>query len=292
MPKASQCCSQVSIRFAALSIATAVAITGCSTSGRKVQKSSSANDATPQPYMRVVHSDSGDVQLQIALRELRPARRSGPTIWLVAVSHIGEIDYYAALQKHLDMQTRVLFEGVGDRHARAASESSPEHLSNNEVMRGDSDEGQSSLQSTLAHSLGLAFQLDTIDYDRPHFHNSDLTISQIQALLTRSAKNAPPLADASTADPGDQLGQLVGLMDGSSLLGAIVHMGVKLIGSSPKLQALTKIAVIETFGNLEGDISQSAALPPGMKKLIDVLIQGRNQVVVHDLKAELPKLRK
>src|SRR2546422_11150001 len=135
MRKATHCASQVSIRFAVLSIATAVAITGCSTSGRKALPPSSANDAPPRPYMRIVRSDSGAVQLQISLRELLPARRSGPAIWLVAVSHIGETNYYAALQKHLDTQARVLFEGVGERHTRAASESSPESLSNNEIMR-------------------------------------------------------------------------------------------------------------------------------------------------------------
>jgi hypothetical protein len=252
-----------------------------------------AADFAPAPYMRVVRSNSGPVHLQIALRELRPARRSGPAIWLVAVSHIGEPAYYAAVQQHLNAQALVLFEGVTERPAGRSSESpSAQPLNNNVRIKGDDDSADSSLQSTLAQSLDLAFQLDAIDYDRPHFLNSDLSLRQLEALLAENAEDAPALEPGTNGETDDQLTQLVGLMDGSSLLGALVHAGVKLIGSSPKLRALTKIAVIEMFGNLKGDISQSPALPPEMTKLIGVLIQGRNQVVVNDLKAELPKLRK
>jgi len=292
MRKVNECLFRVAMRPALLSVAASLAIAGCSTGGARVATASATDDAPPQPYMRVVRSDSGAVQLEIAMRELRPIKRSGPAIWLVAVSHVGETNYFATVQSHLDSKALVLFEGVGERHARASAESSAaSHFSNNKLMKGDADSTQSSLQATLARSLGLAFQLDAIDYDRPHFRNSDLTVSQIQALLNEDLPSAQPRDDSPAADSDDELSQLVGLMDGSSMLGIIVHMGVKLIGSSPKLQALTKVAVIEMFGNLEGDISQAAGLPPGMKNLIDVLIQGRNQVVLRDLKAELPKLR-
>lgn len=275
---------------ALVSLATAIAAAGCSTTDGKRPESRLAGDAPPASYMQVVRSNSGPLQLQIALRELRPAKRSGPAIWLVAVSHIGETNYYAAVQKHLDARTLVLFEGVSDRHARHSSDSrDAPRLSNNELMKGEDDSAQSSLQSTLASSLGLAFQLNAIDYDRPHFQNSDLTIRQMQALLAEGGQTQGPVGSGKS---DDQLSDLVGIMDGSSVLGAILHAGVKLIGSSPKLQALTKVAVVELFGNLEGDFSQSPAMPPAMKRLIDVLIQGRNRVVVDDLKAELPKLRR
>jgi hypothetical protein len=240
--------------------------------------------------MQVVRSDSGPIELQIASRELRPAKGSGPAIWLVAASHIGDTNYYAALQSHLEARTLVLFEGVSERHSRDSPGSPP--LRHKNRMKSDDESAQSSLQSTLAKSLGLAFQLDAIDYDRPHFQNSDLTIRQMQTLLTENTSGGQEQVPGAAAKSDDQLSDLVGIMDGSSVLGAILHAGVKLIGSSPKLQALTKVAVIELFGNLEGDISQSPALPSEMKSLIDVLIQGRNRVVVNDLKTELPKLRK
>jgi len=278
---------------ALVSLATLIAVAGCSTTGGTRSESRLPDDAPPVSYMQVVRSNSGPLQLQIALRELRPAKDSGPAIWLVAVSHIGETNYYEAVQRHLDVRTLVLFEGVSDRRTRHPQDSrAGPRLSNNELMKGRDDSVQSSLQSTLASSLGLAFQLNALDYDRPHFQNSDLTIPEMQALLSENAGSGQAQIPGAPGKSDDQLSDLVGIMDGSSVLGAILHAGVKLLGSSPKLQALTKVAVIELFGNLEGDISQSPALPSEMKRLIDVLIQGRNRVVVNDLKAELPKLRK
>ena len=46
------------------------------------------------------------------------------------------------------------------------------------------------MQSTLAHSLGLVFQLDAIDYDRANFLNSDLSIEQIQGIMGGSQPRA------------------------------------------------------------------------------------------------------
>src|SRR6266849_5250061 len=66
------------------------------------------------PYLRVVNSDARVTQLQIAVRKFVPARVSGPAVWLTGASHIGDSNYFNALQKHLDAQALVLFEGVGN----------------------------------------------------------------------------------------------------------------------------------------------------------------------------------
>ncbi len=78
-------------------------------------------------------------------------------------------------------------------------------------------------------------------------------------------------------------------MDERSFPGAIAKLMVTLLGSSPKLQAITKLALIETLGQVQGDLSQMQALPPEMKNLVQVLIQARNQTVLNDLKAELKR---
>src|SRR2546426_8250652 len=70
--------------------------------------------SSPEPYVQVIR-ESNVVQLQIAARRFVPARGKGPVIWLTGVSHIGESNYFARLQKHLDAQTVVLFEGISDR---------------------------------------------------------------------------------------------------------------------------------------------------------------------------------
>src|SRR5262249_1315966 len=56
--------------------------------------------------------------------------------------------------------------------------------------RGDRSEG---LQSKLASSMGLVFQLDAMDHNRPNWRNSDLSVDQVQARLERAGTNADEL---------------------------------------------------------------------------------------------------
>ena len=69
--------------------------------------------AAPEAYIRVQSPEPGRRALETATRKLVPADGKGPTIWLVGVTHIGNPEYYAAIQKILDEQSLVLFEGVG-----------------------------------------------------------------------------------------------------------------------------------------------------------------------------------
>jgi hypothetical protein len=218
--------------------------------------------------MRVAHPDSNTVQLQIAARKFVPARGEGPVVWLTGATHIGESNYFRALQAHLDAQELVLFEAIKPRPGGSGAGVVPE-----------AEEG--SLQLTLAESLGLAFQLKAINYRRPHFRNSDLSIQELQQRMMEGMEGLPP-GSGST-----ELAALLQIMDGRSFLGAVVQFGVRLLGTSPKLQALTKLALIETTGQLQGDLSQMKGLPPELKKLMLVLIQSRNQAVLRDLKAAL-----
>jgi hypothetical protein len=131
--------------------------------------------------MRVAHPDADTVALQIAIRKFTPAKGRGPAIWLTGVSHIGESNYYAVVQRHLDSQSLVLYEGVGAR---------------DKSIRFDPEE-QASIQNTLATSLGLVFQLSAINYDRPSFKNSDLSIPELQRMLAGETTTS---ANADTAD--------------------------------------------------------------------------------------------
>jgi hypothetical protein len=251
-----------------LSSALAVVLTGCASS--KDPHASLAADSPPQPYMRVARPDSNTVTLQIAVRRFVPAKGRGPVVWLSGASHIGESNYFTTLQRHLDAQALVLFEGVGAKEKK---------------MRFNPDE-EISIQHTMAASLGLVFQLSAIDYDRPHFRNSDLTIAQLQGLLTdRTATNRA--GESTSTKASEEFQQLLQVMDGSSFLGTLLHAGLKLIGSSPKLQALTKVMLIEMLGQLKGDMSQLKGVPPEIQRMLEVIIRERNKVVFDDLKAAL-----
>lgn len=260
--------------------------------GCRTPSSPDQTPATPLPYLRVARPESGAVELQVAARKFIPARGPGPAVWLIGASHIGETNYYAALQRQLDAQTLVLYEGVGEHPRRARrhpqSPTAPAKTAPAKTATGEDD----GLQATMARSLGLVFQLNVIRYDRTHFYNSDLSIAEIQALM--QAERAPARSGKPAADAGEEnnaFQELLKAMDGSSAFGAIMRGMMQFIGSSTKLQAMTKLALIEVLGALRADPTRLRGMPPDMKRLLEVLIHERNKAVLADLKFELKHAR-
>lgn len=277
-----------------------MAVRVISASAADLSATNSASSSTtnspsePQPYIRVTNPDTNTLALQIAVRRFVPDAGHGPVFWLVGTAHLGDPAYYHALQKHLDAQTIVLFEGVNSdahpRHVLKPGESPDTNAASAfPPPAGTETNAGYSMQSALASSLGLVFQLDAIDYDRTNFLNSDLSVLQIQRLLL----NDP---DATAAAPGEKgrsdptFDALLQIMDGSSFLGTIAKWGVQYIGSDPKMRATTKFMLIEALGGLKGDFSEIRGLPPDMSNLLKILIQARNQNVVDDLKIESARI--
>jgi hypothetical protein len=232
----------------------------------------------PEPYVRVCCADSNLVQLQVALRRFAPARKGRPVVWLAGVSHIGDTNYNAAMQRLLGAQTLVLFEGIsGPANQGPDAPDLPGAAAPTQHSAG----GQSSLQSALAAALGLVFQLEAMDYDQPNFRNSDLTIPELRQLLARrSAASGTSGAEASFEG-------LLQTMQGDSLLDALVQMGLRLLGASPKLQAWGRLALIDVLDQIQGDPSRLGRLPPDLKQLLEVLLLERNRKVLADLRAAL-----
>ena len=275
------------MRLAGLSlVGFLLVLTGCSTSERANSRAAAAS-ASPEPCVRIDTTDSNLVQLQIAVRKFVPARRKEPIIWLVGVSHIGQSNYYAVLQKHLNAQTLVLFEGVGgpsggDGEARAGG--APPADSTPPADASAAGGNASSLQSSMAAALGLVFQLEAIDYHRPNFRHCDLSVGQIRTLIAEQPP-VPGEAGASQSFEG-----LLEMMQGGSWLDSLVQIGLRFIGANPKLQGLAKLALIDTLGEIQGDPSRLEGLGPEMKQLLDVLLQKRNQKVMKELSKELDQL--
>ncbi len=242
----------------------------------------------PAPYMRITHPDSNTVQLEIAVRKFVPTGQPGPTVWLVGTSHVGDPTYYRALQKHLDAQTVVLFEGVNaESHPRHVPKpgAAPEQPRPAAPPEGGETNAGYSMQTELAKSLGLVFQLDAINYDRTNFLNSDLSVFDIQKLML----NDPDAVPAAPGEPGRSdptLDALLHIMDGSSFLGSIFKWIVHYIGTDPQLQATTKFMLVEALGGMTGDFSEMHGLPPDMQHLLKVLVVARNKNVLEDLKTE------
>jgi hypothetical protein len=271
-------------------------VASCSTTRHKAP----AESPPPQPYTRIFRPDTNTVQLQIAVRKFVPRKHRGPTVWLAAASHIGDPAYYKALQAHLNAQTLVLYEGVNSgRHKRrvrgipeAPAAAAPQaNSSSAPASKPAATDDQPGLQSTLAESLGLVFQLDAIDYDRTNFLNSDLSIQEIAKLMGGNAGSSPPPPGVPSHPGGPattnaSFNYLMAAMDGSSFLGQLMKIGVQIIGSSESLRAIAKLTFIETIGQLKGDLSGARGVPPDMQELMKVLIEARNKAVIEDLQRE------
>ena len=50
---------------------------------------------------------------------------------------------------------------------------------------------------------------------------------------------------------------------------------------------MTKVVLIELLGQIKGDMAQLKGMPPEVQRLLEVIIQERNKVVLEDVKKEL-----
>lgn len=253
-----------------------------------------------EPYMRVTNGATGAVELQVAVRKLVPTNGVGPVIWLAGASHIGETNYYTLLQKHLDAQALVLFEGIhAGRKGEATNQAAQPKPTTNSPPAPKKEPAaapepaakageRTSLQKDLAESLGLVFQLEAINYARTNFRNSDLSIFELRELMDKDDEPAAPDSPKEKRK-NEAFETLIKAMEGNSLFGTLLKAGFKLVGGNPKLQAMTKLALIEALGGIRGDLSRMKSLPEDMQRLMEVLIQTRNDAVLKDLRVELKR---
>jgi hypothetical protein len=253
---------------------------GCRTSSQHAAVAAKPFEP-PAPYVRASNSDSNTLELQIASRRFTPPHGKGPTVWLTGVSHIGTSNYFAQLQQHLNARTLVLFEGVGE-HSQDF-QSGKTHAKSSDAPETNDSTPKAGLQSSLASSLGLVFQLDSIDYDRPNFRHSDLSIREIRELL------AEPRGSGG-GDAASDFDNLLSMMEGDSFMNIVMQFGLGILASSPKLQAMSKVTLIEVITEMGGDPSRLGALSPELRQLLEVLIAKRNERVISDLKSALKEV--
>lgn len=236
------------------------------------RQTASRAESPPAPYVRAAHDPDGTTKLEVAVRSLTPARGRGATLWLVGVTHLGTAEYYGQIQRFLDAQALVLFEGVGATNKSFAR------------PRG----ADFNLQAALAKALGLEFQLHTIDYNRPHFQNSDLTVAELSRILSdatpRDAPDPGGQAAPSEERGATELDALLDAMQGSGFLGALARITVAVLEASPRLQAATRVLLVEVLSGLPNDLPQMPGLPSGFQNLLRVLIEERNLKVVEDVR--------
>ena len=127
-------------------------------------------------YVRFLEGTSqwqGELQTAIVSFE----NDAGVKLNLVAAVHLGEEEYYAALNEYFTTQDVVLYELVAEA---------------NQIPVQDAA-GSTSLigfmQQSLARFLNVGFQLNEIDYSPSNFLHADLTPSQLEALMASKDEN-------------------------------------------------------------------------------------------------------
>ncbi len=190
----------------------------------------------PAPYLKIVRISDEKLELQVAVRRLIPQKGKGAEIWLVGVTHIGESNYYTDIQKILNKMTLVLYEGVGFSKTNQNQSTEFKNTLDSKIISDKNVEGPS-FQSKLAHSLGLVFQLDAIDYDRPNFKNCDMTVTQLQTIFT-----AQIITNKTISQDGlREWEKIKQIYQGESLSTMLMEYALKFIGNNPRMIALVKI---------------------------------------------------
>lgn len=233
----------------------------------------------PAPYLRAVDDESGGRVLQIASRTLVSPQTNGPSVTLLGVSHLGEASYYGKIQKRLDSADLVLFEGVG-----FGDKSQKKDAGNSNAV--------SEMQLSLSRSMGLVFQLQAIRYDRAHFRNSDISS---EALMTRlkggplkTGRDGKTESEEKSKDGAERSKELMEALSGNSFVLNFLGKALSFLGKDPKFRALMKLAIVETLGAIDGDVTRLAkSTGPDMEKFMKVLLEDRNTIVFRDLRKVL-----
>ena len=152
------------------------------------------------------------------------------------------------------------------------AEADLEVTSETPLNAGFLESDEDNLQSELAKALGLEFQLDGIDYDRPSFRCSDMSMDQLERAMEAAGLDMTPLEGSLAA---------------SSLPGRITVFLLRIVRTldiffDGMIADALKVMLIELF-------SDEAFLEQSMRQFGEgftrVFIEQRNQVVVDDVKA-------
>ncbi len=136
------------------------------------------------PVLRItVDSDSKREHLEVPLVRYQRSQSYGDaaTVDFVGAVHLGERSYYEDLNRRLKVYDVVLYELVSDG----------EHLP---VQNGEStDSILGTVQRAMCNLLGLAFQLDVINYRAKNFVHADLSPEELRDAMQARGETLPQL---------------------------------------------------------------------------------------------------
>ena len=168
-------------------------------------------------------------------------------------------------------------------------------IASDEIEAGDG------IQTQMAQATGLVFQLSSMDYDKPSWVNSDTTAEELSyAMAGLDPDDARPGGGAPMTGGGDPL---FDLMSGRGFMGKLIGGVLKFVGASPQSRAMLRLMLIETLSNADemmdlagglggGDEGPDSGAGAGLQKMMDVLIDQRNNVVLEDIEEAIERAHK
>lgn len=203
--------------------------------------------------------------------------KGGPRVALVGVVHIAEKSFFREVMQVLERNDVVLYEGVKGKDQDAST------------FQQKSKEGENpirDLQGKLAKWFDLAFQLDEIEYTRPHFVHADATPKELGIEMPskdgetetgdgeaekETAPMIPGLPGAGGQDPMAMIKSLGPLLDQMM--------------ANPASRNMMKRTFAQVMGSGRVDQMMTQVMP-GMS---EVLLTRRNKIVVTRLAEQLKK---
>lgn len=215
-------------------------------------------------YTRTLQSDADAFSLQTGSRLFR--RAGGPDVDLVGAVHIAEPGYYHQIQRRLDRADLVLYEKVIDERTRQHDPAV--------VAKAQ----ERSAYGRLASSLGLAMQTACIDYQRPHFRRSDMTIQEMFAMLEREMASGRDEEAAASAHAS--MKRMERALGGRS---PAINSVLWMVGNSRSLQSRLRLDLV-ALGLPDRDAENPLRQSPRLRQLIE---DNRNEHVMRDLQGVL-----
>jgi len=135
----------------------------------KISTDEGKTGAVDKPvFFKVENAENGEpkaLQTAIASYEFTSGPYKGAVVDLIGAVHVGEKSYYSSLNNQFKKYDAMLFELVADPDQR--------------ITKAKKDKGVyspiSAIQVGMKDALGLAFQLDEIDYKAKNFVHADMT---------------------------------------------------------------------------------------------------------------------
>ncbi len=200
-------------------------------------------------YVQSVTRPDGTFEVQTSAQELKADGK--PDIWLIGAIHVGAKSYYASLQKVLDSQEAVFFEGVRGGPKPAAP--TPGVAAGKPVYE------------ILSDAIGLDFQMNDIKYNHDGWKNVDLTWEELDAMNKAGSGGKPTQFDGikSILDPNSPTAKQLGVILGSA---------------SPGMKEAIKILIVRSVASG----AAAGMINPATEKII---LTARNKAIIEALDA-------